>query len=153
MTIESSWGDDALAKNDPIGALVEYREAYAIKDDAALHIACGDILTTFDQDEKALNEYQLAQKLSPSSALDTKIADVRKKIQAASMPTRGGESEQMWATPDGADSFQIKTFDLIHAGKFDEALQFCNKQLQDDPARCALFRGQGNLSLSDESLR
>jgi len=66
-------GDAARKSADFVGAIVEYREALKIKDDAAVHEKLGDVFRVRQQDADAIGEYQAASRTQDSASIEVKL--------------------------------------------------------------------------------
>lgn len=66
-------GDAARKSADFAGAIVEYREALKLKDDAALHEKLGDVHRVRDENDNAITEYTAAARTGDSAALEVKL--------------------------------------------------------------------------------
>lgn len=55
------------------GAIVEYREALKLKDDASIHEKLGDVLRVTDRVDEAIAEYQAAARTQDSASIEVKL--------------------------------------------------------------------------------
>lgn len=66
-------GKEAQLSSDFIGALIEYGEACKIKDDPKLRIEMGNIFRVRDENDKAIEQYQIAARMQDSAEAEVKM--------------------------------------------------------------------------------
>lgn len=102
-------GKACQAAADFPGAIVEFREAVKLKDDATIHERLGDILRVRGEDDNAVAEYQAASRIADSASIEVKLgqAFLSKKDLPSAIAAFGRAISMKSDDPDVQDALVV----------------------------------------------